>query len=219
MAWPNTACQYQDIFQYSVTEGYLPLRAYIAQRYAQRGMQVTPDQIILTNGSQQALDLLGKIFLDPGDKVIIEKPGYVGAIQSFSMYEPDFQGVALEADGVDLQALEEKLALDGIKFFYSVPSFQNPSGLSYSEDKRRTVAELLQKYSTPLIEDDPYSELRFMGRDLPPIKRFLPDLGIMMGSFSKIIAPGFRLGWICAPGNIMAHLHTAKQAADSPQES
>ncbi|WP_338432660.1 PLP-dependent aminotransferase family protein [Clostridium tyrobutyricum] len=204
-----------DVLQYSTTEGYRPLREYIAQRYLKRfGLKVDADEILITNGSQQGLDLLGKIFLNKDDNVLIERPGYLGAIQAFSIFEPVFNSVPVNNDGVDIDLLEKSLAMNSPKLFYTVPNFQNPSGTTYSEKNRKAAADILKKYDTILIEDDPYGELRFIGEDLQPVKTYLGDKSVMLGSFSKIVAPAMRLGWICAKGEIMEKLITAKQAAD-----
>lgn len=201
--------------QYSTTEGYWPLRERIAHRYRERfGLKAAADDILITNGSQQGLDLLGKIFLNKGDQIIIERPGYLGAIQSFSLYQPQFLTVPLLDDGPDLEFFEKTLAQSNAKFFYTVSNFQNPSGVTYAPDKRRAVAELLRQHNVILIEDDPYGELRFSGQDLPPIRRAFGDDGIMLGTFSKIVAPGLRLGWIYARPAIMEKLIIAKQASD-----
>jgi len=205
----------KKVLQYSTTEGYLPLRRMISDRYNQRfGLKIDEDEILITNGSQQALDLISKVFLDKGDDVLIERPGYLGAIQALSVYEPNFHTVMLDDNGVDLDSLETVLKSHTPKFFYTVPNFQNPSGRTYSIENRKAVAEILKRYDTILIEDDPYGELRFMGNDMPPMKTFLGDNGILLGSFSKIVAPGMRLGWICANPEIMEKLIIVKQAAD-----
>ena len=199
--------------QYSPTEGYLPLRQWIASRYrAKKGMDVDPADILITTGSQQALDLAAKVLVNQGAPVVIEKPGYLGAIQALSLFRPHWRSVPLHEDGPDLAALDKALA--GAKLFYAVTSFQNPSGLSYSEEKRAAVAELLRHHDCFLLEDDPYGELRFAGRDLPPVYKERPENSLLLGTFSKIAAPGFRLGWIVAQGEIMERLVIAKQAAD-----
>ncbi len=204
----------RDALQYSTTEGFPPLREFIAQRYREKwGLSVDPSEILITTGSQQGLDLIGKIFLDPGDKVIIERPGYLGAIQAFSLFEPEFVNIPLLDDGPDLDALSAALALKP-KLFYAVPNFQNPSGLSYCEEKRRAVAEILRDTDTLFVEDDPYGELRFIGRHLPPVRAFTGGSSLLLGTFSKVAAPGFRIGWVVAQKSIMEKLVTAKQAAD-----
>lgn len=203
-----------NILQYSTTEGYLPLREFIAQRYLKKsGLKVDPADILITNGSQQSIDLIGKVFLNKGDRVIIEKPGYLGAIQSFSIFEAEFEAVPLLVDGIDTDLLDETLSKKSAKLFYTVPTFQNPSGITYSEQKRKDVARILNNHNVICVEDNAYGELRFAGEDLPTIRNF-SDNTVLMGSFSKIIAPGLRMGWICARKEIMEKLLVAKQAAD-----
>jgi 2-aminoadipate transaminase len=201
--------------QYSTTEGYLPLREFIAERYRKRtGLTVSPENILITNGSQQCLDLIGKVFIDRDNPVAIEKPGYLGAIQAFSLYEPRFHGVPLLGNGPDTEILSQILDKYSPKLFYGIPNFQNPSGISYSGEKRREVAEILASHDTIFVEDDAYGELRFRGESLPLVSSELPGQGIITGSFSKIIAPGMRMGWIVAPPEVFTQVVTAKQASD-----
>jgi len=203
-----------NALQYSATEGYLPLREYIAARYDQRfNLKVDPSEILIVNGSQQAFDLISKVFLDTGDTVVVEKPAYLGALQSFGFYEPTYHVVPLTETGLDLKVLEEALKINP-KLMYVVPNFQNPTGLTYSAENRKAVAELVSKTDTILIEDDPYGELRFKGVDHKPIKSQLYDQTILLGSFSKIVSPGMRMGWIVANKPIMEKLIIAKQASD-----
>lgn len=205
----------ETALQYSTTEGYQPLRQWIADRYAQKsGLSVSPEDILITNGSQQALDLIGKVFLNPNDTVLLEKPAYLGAIQAFSVFEPQFEPVSLREDGIDTEELAQTLNQCETKLFYTVPNFQNPTGLTYTAENRRQLANTLQSHNTILIEDNPYGELRFLGKDQPNMKTFLGDPCILLGSFSKIFAPAMRLGWICACPAIMEKLVTVKQAAD-----
>ena len=208
------AKQGRQMLQYSTTEGYGPLREFIAARYAAKGVAVSADEILITNGSQQGLDLIGKIFLNQGDTMIIERPGYLGAIQAFAMYEPQFLPVPLLEDGIDLDTLEVVLRDHQPKLFYAVPNFQNPSGVTYSEPVRCTAAQLLAHQNTILIEDNPYGELRFAGLELPSLKNYLGDQAILLGSFSKVVAPGVRLGWICAKPEFIDKFIIAKQATD-----
>lgn len=201
--------------QYSTTEGYLPLREMIVERYARKGVKVNASEILITNGSQQGLDLLSKIFLNKGDAVILERPTYLAAIQSFGFFEPKFHSIPLQEDGVDLQALEKVLLEDDdARLFYSVPNFQNPTGITYSLDKLKAVAEKMSGGSTVFIEDNPYGDLRFMGEDRPSMRNFMGENAVLLGSFSKIVAPGMRLGWVCACEEIMEKLIVAKQALD-----
>jgi len=204
-----------NALQYTTTAGYYPLRLYIAERYQQiYGLTIDPNNILITNGSQQGLDLVGKIFLNSGDRVIIEQPGYLGAIQSFSLYEPTMHAVPLQNDGIDVTRLADTIEQTNPKLFYTVPTFQNPSGITYSAEKREQVAKLVQSYPLIVVEDNPYGELRFAGETLPPLTSYLGEQAILLGSFSKVVAPGLRLGWICASPPIIQKLHIAKQAAD-----
>jgi len=204
-----------DALQYSTTEGYLPLREYIAGRYLKRfGLTVDPAEILITNGSQQGLDLLGKIFIDEGDNLIIEQPGYLGAIQAFTAYTPNFFPVPLNEDGIDIATFSETVATAKAKFFYCVPNFQNPSGITYTKECREQVARILDKSDTLLIEDDPYGELRFIGEPSPTFRSYLGTKAIILGTFSKIVVPSFRLGWVYAPKRIMEKLIIAKQGTD-----
>lgn len=201
--------------QYSATEGFPALREWIANRYAKGGVQVDPDQILLTTGSQQCLDLMGKVFLEKGDEVIMERPSYLGTIQALNLFEPRFLSVDLGQDGPDLNQVEEHLRTGRPKLFYTIPNFQNPSGLTYSQETRERLGELAQKYpNTLIIEDDPYGELRFHGEHHKPLFSYTGGRSIMLGSFSKIVAPGLRLGWMVAPREIIYRAVTAKQAAD-----
>ncbi len=201
--------------QYSTTEGYLPLRQFIADRYRKRlGLSVSPDEILITNGSQQCLDLAGKVFIDSGDHIAIERPGYLGAIQAFSLYEPVFHPVNLNENGLDPGMLARVLASNPVKLCYGVPNSQNPSGITYTDDCRRELATVFGTSDTLFIEDDAYGELNFLGNTRSSLREFLPDQTIITGSFSKILAPGMRLGWIVAPPDIMEQLVIAKQASD-----
>ncbi|MGE4299880.1 MAG: PLP-dependent aminotransferase family protein [Desulfovibrionaceae bacterium] len=204
--------------QYSTSEGFAPLREFIAARYRAQGLDVAADEVLITTGSQQGLDLLGKVFLDKGDVAVLERPGYLGAIQAFSVFEPTFRAVPLQADGPDMDALEAALDKGGasgaVKMFYAVTNFQNPSGLSYSAAKRKAVAELLARRGVLLVEDNPYGELRFMGEHLPPAWSYSTGPAVLLGTFSKVAAPGLRIGWAVARSEIMEQLVTVKQAAD-----
>lgn len=201
--------------QYSVAEGYLPLREYICRRYREtQGLAVEPDEVLITNGSQQAIDLVARVMLDERDFAAIECPGYLGAIDAFSWYRPRFLPVPMLPDGPDPDALEDALSGRAVKIFYGVPSFQNPTGISYSAGRREQVAEIIRSTRTILVEDNPYEELRFIGEPLPPIKGMLGPRGVLLGSFSKIVAPGLRIGWVCADRRITKRLVAAKHAAD-----
>jgi 2-aminoadipate transaminase len=205
----------RDILQYSSSEGHRELREWIAGRYkAKRNITVHPDNILITTGSQQGLDLLGKTFLNEGDDIIIEEPGYLGAIQAFSVYRATFHPVPVDTAGIDIKKLKQSISGFRTKLFYCVPNFQNPSGISYSEENRIGVANLVEGSDIILIEDDPYGELRFMGAGKTSFQQLLPDNTVLLGSFSKIVAPSFRIGWTVARDEIMEKLVVAKQASD-----
>jgi len=201
--------------QYATTEGHPPLREFISRRYKNTwGLDIPAENILVTTGSQQGLDLVAKVMLDVGDTVLMERPGYLGAIQAFSLFGAAFSTADLGPHGVDLNQLEERLR-ERPKVFYAVPSFQNPSGATYDAATRRDAARLLENSDTLFLEDNPYGELRFKGQDVPPVRAFLSqERSALMGSFSKIASPGLRIGWICAAPELMHKLVTAKQASD-----
>jgi 2-aminoadipate transaminase len=201
--------------QYSTTEGHLPLREFICDYYwRKKKLKVTPDEIIITNGAQQAIALLCKTFLNKGEKVVLERPAYLGAIQAISFYEPEFHTVDVDDDGINIEQLEQKFKNHEIKLVYSVVNFSNPTGITYSAEKRKAIARVLGKYNTLFLEDDPYYEWRYTGEHLPSVKAHLSNNVIMIGSFSKIVSPGFRIGWICAQTDLMDKINISKQAAD-----
>ena len=201
--------------QYSTTDGYLPLREYISRRYARRlGLTIPPGQIQIVNGSQQCLDLVAKIFLNKGDAVAMERPGYLGAIEAFSFYEPVFWDVPFDDEGPDIREFERVIRDFRPKFFYGIPNSQNPSGRTYSIEARKAVAEVIYGTDTVFYEDDAFGELFFDGKPRQPIARLIPGQCILSGSFSKVIAPGMRIGWVCAPPEILSQFNCAKQAAD-----
>jgi 2-aminoadipate transaminase len=204
----------RDVFQYSSSEGYQALREYIANNYRKKDLQVSAKNVLITSGSQQGLDLLGKVFLNDGDGVIIEEPGYLGAIQAFSLYRPSFSPVSVSEEGMDIEQLQATLTEREHKLLYAVPNFQNPSGISYSVKNREEVAKLVKEKELFIVEDDPYGELRFSGTAKPSFKAYLPEQTILLGSFSKIVVPGFRIGWVVAPDTIYEKLLIAKQASD-----
>ncbi len=201
--------------QYSNSEGSIELRKFISDRYKLKlNLTIPVENILITSGSQQGLDLLGKTFLNEGDDIIIEEPGYLGAIQAFSVYKSRFNPVKVHEEGMDVEALYHVFQGRNPKLIYTVPNFQNPSGISYSEENRKAVAGILQSEKIFLIEDDPYGDLRYTGQPKSSFSQILPDKTIMLGSFSKTVVPGFRLGWIVASGDIYEKLLIAKQASD-----
>ena len=205
----------RDVLQYSASEGYAGLREMIAERYREKkNLDISAENILITNGSQQGLDLMGKILINDGDDVIIEEPAYLGAIQAFSIFKPRFNPVILTEEGLDIKQFKAVMTARKPKLMYTVPNFQNPSGISYSERTRREMADIIKGTKTLLIEDDPYGDLRYSGEGKSSFKSILPKNTILFGSFSKTISPGLRLGWIVAPHDIMEKLIVAKQAAD-----
>ena len=205
----------KEALQYSNSEGYVKLREWISERYLETmGLSIPVENILITSGSQQGLDLLGKTFLNEGDNVIIEEPAYLGAIQAFSVFKAVFNPVPLTEEGMDIDSLKGAISAKSPKLMYTVPNFQNPTGISYPEENRYAVAEVLRDTRTMLIEDDPYVELRFRGVRKESFKKILPENTILLGTFSKTIAPSFRMGWIVAPDHIMERVITAKQASD-----
>lgn len=204
-----------NVFQYSITAGLPELRQYIADRYNRIfGLHLTIDNIIITTGSQQALDLIGKVFLDKGDGVIVEKPTYLAAIQAFSLHRPVFYPIELTQDGMNPQQLERALQ-NPVKFIYAIPNFQNPTGLTYSAKNRNHICEILKDRNVVLIEDDPYGELRFDGERLPYIGAGKLPNSILLGTFSKTVTPGMRTGFIISENTeLLKYLSIAKEAGD-----
>lgn len=208
-----------DALQYGGAEGDYKLREWICERYEEtRQIKITPEEILITSGAQQALDLLGKLFINRGDTVLMEEPGYLGAIESFSFYGPRIETVPFEKEGLNIEILEQKLdenRVDSpVKLLYTVPNFQNPSGQSYSNENRREVAEALKGKPVLIVQDDPFGEINFDHARYDSFYNLIPEQTIMLGSFSKVIAPSLRIGWISAPLPVMEQLHVAKGAAD-----
>lgn len=203
------------VFQYSITAGLPELRQYIADRYNRIfGLALTQDNIIITAGSQQALDLIGKVLLDKGDGIIVEKPTYLAAIQAFSMQQPVFYPVELTEDGMNPERLAEALQ-NPVKFIYAIPDFQNPTGLTYSAENRKRIYEILKDRDVVLIEDDPYGELRFDGERLPYIGAGKLPGSILLGTFSKTVTPGMRTGFLISENKeLLKYISIAKEASD-----
>ncbi len=204
----------REVLQYTNSEGFLELRRIIAERYKRKGVEVSEENILITTGSQQGLDVLGKTFLNERDNVIIEEPGYLGAIQAFSVHRANFCPVKMDDGGMKLDELEHQLLANKCKLMYTVPNFQNPTGISYSYERRKSIADLLKDQRLYLIEDDPYGDLRFFGEHQPSFKTIIPERTILLGSFSKTVVPSFRIGWIVATEEILDKLIIAKQASD-----
>lgn len=202
--------------QYGPTEGYEPLREWVAADLSAKGAQVSADNVLIVSGSQQALDLIGKVLIDKGSKVLVETPTYMGALQAFRLYQPAFVGVPTDAGGLLPDALTPSLT-EGARFLYALPNFQNPTGKTLQEDRRIALLERAVRLGLPVIEDDPYGELRYSGQDLPSLLTLGGSIGanvIRMGSFSKVLAPGLRLGYVVADVDIINKLVQVKQATD-----
>jgi 2-aminoadipate transaminase len=210
--------------QYGATEGYEPLREMIARHTARYGVKAKPENVLITSGSQQALDLIGKLLINPGDRVLVEAPTYLGALQAFNVYGAEYVAVPSDHDGLRTELLEKSLRL-GPKFMYVLPNFQNPGGTTLAEGRRHELVLMADRYGIPIIEDDPYGQLRYEGEHLPPLivldrENLRRDDGYSIGNviylstFSKTLAPGLRLGWIVAPPEVISKLVQLKQGAD-----
>ncbi len=202
--------------QYGPTEGYAPLRQWVADDLNRQGANVAPDQILIVSGSQQALDLLGKVLIDKDSKVLVEDPTYLGALQSFSLYQPKYVPVPTDEGGLIPEAITPEMAKDA-RFLYALPNFQNPTGRTLSRARREALVQLSARFNLPIIEDDPYGELRYAGEPQPGLLALAAEHGanvIRLGTFSKVLAPGLRLGYIAATRSIINKLVQAKQATD-----
>jgi 2-aminoadipate transaminase len=198
--------------QYGPTDGYAPLREWIANSLSTEGTRILPEQILMVSGSQQALDLLGKVLIDEGSRVLVETPSYLGALQAFSVYRPEFKSVETDDHGLVPSSIDG--VAKGARLLYSLPNFQNPTGRSLSLERRLELVETCARLGLPLIEDDPYGSLSYKGAPMPKMVAMNPDGVIYMGSFSKVLTPGIRLGYVCAPLPLVRRLELAKQAAD-----
>lgn len=201
-------------FQYDLTEGFIPLREQVSLLMEQRGIRTSPDAVNITSGSQGVLDAAAKLMISKGDKIALEAPTYLGAISAFNPYEPEYVPMEMDDDGLLPEALEETLKTHDIKFIYLVPTFQNPTGRSITMARRERIAEIIQTHKALLIEDDPYSALRYRGDALPPVKTLAPDNVIYVSTLSKVFAPGLRIGFYAAPRFIREWLVLVKQGVD-----
>ena len=203
--------------QYGPTDGFARLREHCVTRMEKVGCKdVKPEDIQILSGSQQGLDFVPRIFIDPGDYIIVESPTYLGALNAFKAYEPKFLQVALDEDGMILEDLEEKLKNhDNVKFIYVISDFQNPSGKTWTLERRKGLIELANKYDVMILEDNPYGELRFEGEVQPSLRSLdTEDRVIFMGTFSKIFSPGIRVGWFNAAPKVLEKFNLVKQGAD-----
>jgi 2-aminoadipate transaminase len=209
-AWDVT----NETMYYGDTEGYPPLRERISRRMARRGVNVDPDNIMVTNGAQQGLDLISRTLLDPGDTVIVEAPTYFGALQVFDMYQARYESVEMDEGGMIPDSLERALQVaERPKFIYSIPTYQNPTGVTVAPERRQHLLEIANRHNVPIVEDDPYGELWFGESGAPPLRADSDDI-IYLGTFSKTIVPAIRMGWMCAPNDLMPILLDAKEGAD-----
>lgn len=213
--------------QYSTTEGYAPLREMIVRHMGRYGIHCTVNNVLITAGSQQALDLIGRVMLDPGDRVLVEEPTYLGALQAWNAYEAEYVSVPIDDDGMVIDALEEALKADRIKFIYALPNFQNPTGITLSGERRVELVRLANQYNIPIVEDDPYGQLRYEGEHEAPLialeagcqpngKNYRPISGnvLYLSTFSKTLCPGFRVAWMVGPDEVIGRMVQAKQGSD-----
>lgn len=214
----------RQALQYGASEGFEPLRDMVARHIQRYGIKAKTENVLITSGSQQALDLIGKLLINPGDRVLVEAPTYLGALQAFNVYGAEYVSVLSDDDGLRTDQLEKPLR-SGPKFMYVLPNFQNPGGTTLSEDRRHELVSLADRYGVPIIEDDPYGQLRYEGEHLTPLvvldrENLRRDNGYSLGNviylstFSKTLAPGLRLGWIVAPAEVISKLVQLKQGAD-----
>ena len=205
----------EQALQYGPTEGFAPLKDYLVEAMRRYELPAGRKNVLFTNGSQQALDLIGRAFINQGDKIITGVPTYLGAIQAWNVYGPEYVAVPLDEDGMRVDLLEEALAANpGVKFIYVLPNFHNPAGTTLPLERRYRLVELAAQYGAFVIEDDPYGELRFEGEDIIPICALHKENTVYLSTFSKTLAPSLRLGWIVAPEVVIAKLVQAKQGAD-----
>lgn len=214
------ACNYilkemgPQALQYGPTEGYPPLKDYLAESMQKYGIPAVKGNILLTSGSQQALDMIGKAFIDEGTSVIIGRPTYLGALQAWNMYGPRYFTVPLDENGMQVDKIEDILKQEKAKFIYILPNFHNPAGVTLSLERRHRLIEVAAKHGTFIVEDDPYGELRYEGEDIVPIVALHKENTIYLSTFSKTLSPGIRLGWIVAPEEVILKLVQVKQGAD-----
>ena len=205
----------ESMFQYSVTQGVLPLRERIAERMTkQLGVDITADLVQITTGSQQGLDLIGRTFLNKGDYILTERPTYLGALQAFSFYTTSYCTTELESDGPNIDEMEAQIKRFEPKIIYLVPDFQNPTGITTSAEKRQAIVDLSRKYKIPIVDDNPYGELRYSGEQPPTFKELGGDGVIQLGTFSKTVSPGLRIGTVVACEEVLKMMDKMKQSVD-----
>ena len=204
-----------ELLQYASTQGYLPLREKIAARLRATGIPTRADNIMMTQGAQQGLDLVARLMLDPGDGLVVEAPTYLGALAAFNAYQPTYYEIPMQDDGMDMNALQRVLMSHKVKFIYTVPDFQNPTGVVMSVAKRQALIRLANQYDVMILEDNPYRDLRYDGKPLPTIKSFdTQGRVVYLGSFSKILSPSLRMGWLVAAPDLLQELLALKGGSD-----
>ncbi|MGL1893999.1 MAG: PLP-dependent aminotransferase family protein [Spirochaetaceae bacterium] len=201
-------------FQYGATEGFYPLREALVPILQKEGIEATAENIMITSGSQGILDALGKILINKGDNIVVESPTYLGALSAFNPYEPNYIGIDSDDEGLIPSSLDEILSQNDMKFIYLIPTFQNPTGKTLSVKRRLEVAEIVKKYDVLLVEDNPYSGLRYSGDNIKPIASLIPEKSVYLSTLSKLFAPGLRIGYFVAPELIRHWLTLAKQGID-----
>lgn len=203
------------VLQYDRTEGFGPLRQSLAAHlFESKGLCTDEEEILVSSGSQGMLDALGKVLISPGDRVAVEAPTYLGAIQAFNPYEPEYVSLDTDEEGLIPESLEKTLTLGPVKLVYLVPTFGNPTGRTLSLARRRRIAQIAEDRDLLIVEDDPYCDLRYAGSHLPPIRLFAPDRTVYIGTLSKVFAPGLRIGYCLAPDPVRRWLVLAKQGVD-----
>ena len=218
--------QGKTALQYAATEGYLPLRELLVRHMGRYGIRAKPANVMITSGSQQGLDLIGKLFINAGDRILTESPTYLGALQAWSAYQADYLTVPIDDAGLDVGRLEAQLR-GGPKFLYILPNFQNPAGVTLGLERRRRLVELANHYGAPIVEDDPYGQLRYEGEHLPPLVQIDAEFHgcadgeceftgnvLYLSTLSKTLAPGLRVAWVVAPESVIKRLVQMKQGAD-----
>ncbi|MBD3256803.1 aminotransferase class I/II-fold pyridoxal phosphate-dependent enzyme [candidate division GN15 bacterium] len=200
--------------QYSLSRGIVPLRELLAKRATERGTPSTVENILITSGSQQGIELVARAFIDPGDYILTENPTYLGALQAFNYYQARYCTVPMDGDGMLVDQVAETIEKYKPKLIYSVSNFQNPTGVTMSVERRKKLVQVAASYDIPIIDDNPYGDIRFAGERVPTLKSFGGDEVIALRTFSKTVAPGFRIGWMNGPNSIIAQFEKVKQCAD-----
>ena len=200
--------------QYSLSQGIIPFRELLAANATEAGWPTKPEDILVTSGSQQGLELLARVFVTPGDYILVENPTYVGALQAFNFYQARYVTVDMDDDGMLVDQVEEKIKKYHPRMIYSIPNFQNPTGITMSLERRKQLLQLAARYDIPVVDDGPYGEIQFSGEPIPTLKSCGGDLVIDLRTFSKTLTPGLRIGWMTGPAGIIRQFEKVKQGAD-----